>query len=60
MEQRTPTIYQLAEEAARQQKKAQPETGEHKLTPNRKVSARTSRPAPEGPKRRRTPRRKPR
>lgn len=59
MEQRTPTIYELAEEAARQQKKAQPEAGEHKLTQSRKESARTSRP-PEEPKRKRAPRRKPR
>ena len=43
MEPRVPTIWEMAEEAERRQKKAQPQTGTRKLKPVRKASARTSR-----------------
>ncbi len=43
MEHRVPTIFEVAEQAAREQRKAQPERGQHKLKPARKASHKTSR-----------------
>jgi hypothetical protein len=40
MEHRVPTIYEVAEQAA---KKARPESGQHKLKAARKASGKTSR-----------------
>ena len=57
MEQRIHTIFDLAEKAARQQKKAQPQAGSRKLKAARKASARTSR-RPPAAKSKRTARRK--
>jgi hypothetical protein len=46
MQSRVPTIFEVAEAAARQLKKSQPQSGSHHVAPARKTSARTSRPAP--------------
>ena len=43
MENRVPTIYELAEQAERRQQKAQPQAGQRELKPARKASGRTSR-----------------
>lgn len=61
MEERVPTIFEVAEEAARQQKKAQPDEGARKLKAARKTSPRTSRTArlPARSKDKRAVRRKP-
>jgi hypothetical protein len=58
MEQRVPTIFEVAEQAARRQKKATPQAGQRKLKRARKASGRTSRRPPATPKRKRASRRK--
>ena len=45
MEHRTPTIFEVAERAAKKQRK-EPLSGERKLKPARKASAKTSRRSP--------------
>ncbi len=45
MEHRTPTIFEVAERAAKKQEH-QPDAGERKLKPARKASAKTSRRPP--------------
>jgi hypothetical protein len=44
------TIFELVEEAVRRQQKGRPQTGQRKLKPARKASARTSRRPPAGKK----------
>jgi hypothetical protein len=58
MEHRVPTIFEFAEQAARQQKKAKPQAGQRKLKPARKASGRTSRRPPATPRRKRASKRK--
>ena len=58
MEQRIPTIFEVAEEAQRQQKKSEPAAGQRKLKAARKPAARMSRRAPVSPKRRKQTKRK--
>ncbi len=57
MEHRTPTIFEVAEQAAKKQQ-ARPESGQHKLKTPRKASARTSRRAPARPKGKRSAKRR--
>jgi hypothetical protein len=58
MEHRVPTIFEVAEQATRQQKKATPQAGQRKLRPARKASGRTSRRPRAAPRRKRASRRK--
>ena len=58
MEHRVPTIFEMAEKAARQQDRAQPVKGARKLKPARKASARTVRRPPAAPRRKPAGRRK--
>jgi len=58
MEHRIHTIFEVVEQAARRQKKAQPQAGARKLKATRKASARTSR-RPPASKTRRSAKRKP-
>ena len=53
MERRITTIFEVVEQAERQQKKTQPQAGQHKLKAARKASGRTlQRPKPKQQKRR--------
>jgi hypothetical protein len=58
MEHRVPTIFEVADEAARRQAKARPQTGQRKLKSVPKPSSRTARRRPAAPKRKQAGKRK--